>query len=169
MYKKPARAHISTETKSADFSRRKQEERNVNQWSGIGNLCRGPEASVSQSGTDICKFTIAVNRAKDANGQSQTDFIPVRAFGRRAALCREYLRKGRKVGIIGKLQTYSYTTQDGQKRNGFEILLDDITFLPSGDPNKTQFGDVHSDDGVVHHDVGTNDGFIEVYDEELPF
>ncbi len=141
----------------------------MNTWSGIGNLVRDPEASVTQSGTDVCKFTVAVNRPKDANGNTQADFIPVRALGKRAALCREYLRKGRKIGIVGKLHTYTYTTQEGQKRSGFEVLLDDITFLPSGDANKSQFGDVHADDGVVHHDVSGDGGFVQVDDDDLPF
>lgn len=139
----------------------------MNTWNGIGNLVRDPESSVTQFGIDVCKFTIAVNRPKDVNGQAQADYIPIRAIGKRAALCREYLKKGRKVGIVGKLQTYSFTTHEGQKRNGFEILLEDLTFLPSGDANKPQFGDIHADDGVVHHDVGRE--FTQVDDGELPF
>lgn len=141
----------------------------MNIASFIGNLTRDPESTVTQNGTDVCKFTIAVNRPKDANGESQADFIPIKAIGKRAGLCREYLRKGRKVGVSGELHTYSFTTQDGIQKKGFEILMNSITFLPSGNPNKTQFGDVHADDGVVHHDVGRND-FMQVEDDgELPF
>ena len=142
----------------------------MNTWSGIGNLVKNPESYVSQAGTDVCKFTIAVNRPKDANGQQQADFIPIKAFGRRAALCREYLAKGRKVGVVGKLQTYNYQKDDGTIVFGFEVVLDDLTFLYSGDPNKPQLGDVHADDGVIHnkppHDISD---FTEVEDEELPF
>lgn len=139
----------------------------MNHWSGIGNLTRDPESSFTDSGVAVCKFTIAVNRPKDENGQQRADFIPVRAYNKRASLCREYLRKGRKVGVVGKLQTYTYTDKEGIKRSGFEILLSDLTFLPSSDTNRPNLGDVHSDDGAAQPNFG--DSFDDFDDEKLPF
>ena len=129
---------------------------------------------MTSDGIDVCKFTIAVNREgreDERTGRKLVDYIPVRAKGKRAALCREYLHRGKKVGVDGRLETYTYTMQDGQKRSGFEIVLEKITFLYSGDPDKTEHGDVHANDGVIHHDLDLNTGLELVDDDdvELPF
>ncbi|MBR6982093.1 MAG: single-stranded DNA-binding protein [Ruminococcus sp.] len=143
----------------------------MNRWYGVGNVVRDPESSVTQDGMDVCKFTVAVNRIKDKDdsGKKVADYIPVRAKGKKAALCREYLHRGKKVGVEGKLETYNYTTQEGYKRSGFEVVLDDITFLYSGDPDKTEHGDVHANDGVIHHDLDLDTGMTLADDVELPF
>ena len=143
----------------------------MNTVSVIGNLVKDPVASVTQDGEDVCKFTIAVNRGRrDENGKDQADFVPIRATRQRAALCREYLRKGRKVGVTGKLRTYSFTDENGKFVNGFYVALDDLTFLYNGDPNKGDLGDVHSDDGVVHHSEPQDLNFTQVtQDDDLPF
>lgn len=143
----------------------------MNVFSGVGNLTRDPESSVTSSGVDVCKFTIAINRPKGPNEESQADFIPVRAYKRLAAICREYLRKGSKVAVVGKLQTYMYTAQDGSRRSGFEVLANEVTFLPSANPNSAKYGDIHSDMyGAAHHDLDDpSSGFTQVEDYKLPF
>ena len=150
----------------------------MNSWSGIGNLTRDPESSATQSGLEVSKFTLAINRPKDQNGQSQADFIPIRALGKRAQLCNQYLKKGRKIGVVGKLQTYSYTGQDGQKKYGFEILLDDITFLSSSTESKpaeesaTAEGQQQSQSAAPAAPAAPAaqyGGYVEVDEEELPF
>lgn len=134
----------------------------------IGNLTREPELRVSQTGSSICTFTIAVNRPKDQNGESKPDYIPVKCFKNRAESCQRYLRKGSKVSVKGMLQTYTYQTQDGGKRNGFEIVVGndgEITFLPSA-----QHGDganaASSPSGSPQPDES---GYTQVDDNELPF
>lgn len=123
----------------------------MNTWCGIGNLTKDPVASTNKNGDDVCKFTIAVNRGKkDENGSQLADFINVRATSQKAALCREYLLKGRKVGVRGPIRTYSFKDENGNYVSGWYVALDEITFLYNGDPNKGNLGDVHADDGVVH-------------------
>ena len=141
----------------------------MNRWYGVGNIVRNPESKVTDAGIDECKFTVAVNRIKDDNGKKVADYIPVRAKGKKAALCREYLHRGKKVGVEGRLETYNYTTQEGYKRSGFEVVLDDITFLYSGDPDRTEHGDVHANDGVIHHELDLDTGLELIEDEPLPF
>ena len=142
----------------------------MNKWSGIGNLVKDPVCSSTQDGEEVCKFTIAVNRGKrDENGKDQADFVPIHARKQKAALCREYLRKGRKVGIVGTLRTYNFTDDQGRFVNGFYVAVDDITFLYNGDPNKGELGDVHSDDGVVHANEPSSLDFTEVAVDDLPF
>ena len=133
----------------------------------IGNLTRDPELRVTQSGTSVCSFSIAVNRPKDQNGESKADFIPVKCFKNRADSCQRYLHKGSKVAVKGALQTYTYQAQDGSKRSGFEIFVGndgEITFLPSA-----QRSDGGADTSYTQPASGQDKGFTQVYDEELPF
>lgn len=93
-------------------------------------------------------------------------------MGKRAQLCKEYLKKGRKVGVTGKLQTYNYTGQDGQKKYGFEILLDELTFLSSSaesKPGEENSQATNTPPVQSAPPAASNDGFVEVDEEELPF
>lgn len=147
----------------------------MNCFACVGNLTRDPESGVTASGTDVCKFTVAINRPKGPNGESVADFIPIRAYKRRASICREYLKKGSKVAIVGSIQTFTYQTQDGVKKNGFVVIANEITLLPSSNPNKAMYGEVHSDIyGASHHSLDSvnttiEDGFEQIDDDELPF
>ena len=143
----------------------------MNNFNGIGNLVKDPVSSTDQEGNDVCKFTIAINRGKDENGKSVADFVPVRATRKKAALCREYLVKGRKVGVQGTLRTYSFPDDNGNRVSGFYVAMTDITFLYNGDPNKGNLGDVHADDGVVHPGDPQDMDFttVNLPDDELPF
>ena len=127
----------------------------------IGNLVRPPESRVTDNGTHICKFTVAVNRMKDRNGQSQADYIPVKTLGNRADVCAKYLDKGSKVGVEGTLSTYTYNAQDGSKRFVMEILADKVDFLSS-----TSQGTATS---ALSSETDNPEEFTEVDDDELPF
>lgn len=143
----------------------------MNDWHGVGNLTRDPESSVTQSGKDSCKFTIAVNRPKNANGESEADFFLIRCYNARAKTCTQYLRKGSKVAVSGPIRTYSYD-DNGVRRYGFYVEADDVNFLPASNPNKGQFGDVHSDlYGAAHHDLNDPNPatYTAVETDELPF
>lgn len=98
----------------------------------IGNLANDPEARTTQSGLMQCSFRLAVHRRfKGADGQRETDFIPIVAWRQTAELCAKYLAKGRKVAVTGSLQMRSYQAQDGQKRTVAEIVADSVEFLTS--------------------------------------
>lgn len=122
----------------------------MNQWSGIGNLMNTPTSFVNDSGKDICSFKLSVNRPRTQSDDTYSDTVPIRAEGRIAALCREYLTKGRKIGVVGKLRTYYFTDSEGETHSGFYVKPDDVTFLPSGSEKESRLGDIHSDDGVIH-------------------
>ncbi len=96
----------------------------------IGNLTKAPELKTTQSGVSVCNFTVAVNRAyKDQNGERQVDFLPVVVWRGLAESCAKYLDKGRKVAVVGEIQTRSYDAQDGTKRYVTEIIASDVEFL----------------------------------------
>lgn len=113
--------------------------RSVNQVILLGNLTRDPELRQIPSGQSVCSFSLALNRAyKDANGEWQeaTDFIDCTAWGPLGERVAQYLTKGRRCLVQGRLQSRSWE-QDGQKRSKVEVLANDVTFLDGrgGDDN----------------------------------
>jgi len=105
--------------------------RSVNQVMLLGNLTRDPELRQTPSGQSVVSFSLALNRAyKDQSGEWQeaTDYIDVVAWGPLAERVSQYLSKGRRALVQGRLQSRSWE-QDGQKRNKVEVLASDVTFL----------------------------------------
>ena len=98
----------------------------------IGNLTRDPELRATQSGISVCTFTLAVSRRyTDANGERQADFINIQVWRGLAESCAKYLSKGRKAAVVGSLQSRSYEDKDGNKRTAFDVVADEVDFLPS--------------------------------------
>ena len=96
----------------------------------IGNLTRQPELRFTQSGKAVANMTVAVS---DRFNKENTYFFDVVVWNKTAELCAEWLDKGKKVGVTGRLTTRTYETQDGQKRKVVEIVADEIDFLtPKG-------------------------------------
>jgi single-strand DNA-binding protein len=117
--------------------------RSLNQVTLMGNLTRDPELRQIPSGQSVCSFSLALNRSyKDASGEWQeaTDFVDVVAWAALGERVAQYLTKGRRCLVQGRLQSRNWE-QDGQKRNKVEVLANDVTFLdgnPNGDnPAKT--------------------------------
>lgn len=123
----------------------------------IGNLTKDPEIRTTNTGTSVAAMTVAINRRyKDADGKQLTDFIPVVAWRKLADLCGQYLHKGKKVAVVGEIQTRTYLADDGGKRYATEVVADEIEFLsPAG--KQTIFTEPDEN------------GFTEIQDEELPF
>ena len=110
--------------------------RSLNQVTLMGNLTRDPELRQIPSGQSVCSFSLALNRSyKDASGEWQeaTDFIDVVAWAALGERVAQYLTKGRRCLVQGRLQSRNWE-QDGQKRSKVEVLAYDVTFL-DGNPN----------------------------------
>ncbi len=108
--------------------------RSVNQVMLMGNLTRDPELRQTPNGKDVVNFSLALNRAyRDSSGEWQeaTDFIDIVAWGPLAERVAQYMSKGRRCLVQGRLQSRSWE-QDGQKRNKVEVLAGDVTFLDGG-------------------------------------
>ena len=91
----------------------------------IGNLGRDPEMRYTPSGQAVTQFTVAVNRNyKDQQGerQEETEWFRVVVWGQQAEFAAEYLRKGDKVYVEGRIQTRQWEGQDGQKRYTTELV-----------------------------------------------
>ena len=129
----------------------------------IGNLRRDPEQQATQGGTIVCKMALAVNRRKPANGGAQqTDFLSLKAFGKMAENAFKWLKKGSKIAVVGSLETYSYQAQDGTKKYGFEIVVQDIEFLSSANGASRQ-------SSAASPPQNTGSGYQEFSEDELPF
>ena len=92
-----------------------------------GRLTRDPELKFGQSGKAYSRFTLAVDRPMQ---KGDADFINCVAFGKTAELIGEYLRKGRKAGVTGRLQMGRYEV-NGEKRTSYDVVVDNIEFLES--------------------------------------
>lgn len=105
--------------------------RSVNQVILMGNLTRDPELRQTPSGQSVVSFSLALNRSyKDQSGEWQeaTDYIDVAAWGPLAERVAQYMTKGRRCLVQGRLQSRSWE-QEGQKRSKVEVLANDVTFL----------------------------------------
>lgn len=101
----------------------------------IGNLTRDPELRKTTSGQSVCSFSIATNRVyTDASGQKkdQPDYHNVVAWGKLGEICAQYLVKGKKVYIDGRMQTRDWEGQDGQKKYRTEIVAENMIMLDRG-------------------------------------
>jgi single-strand DNA-binding protein len=107
--------------------------RSVNQVILMGNLTRDPELRQTPNGQSVVSFSLALNRSyKDASGdwKEATDYVDCVAWAALAERVAQYLSKGRRVLVQGRLQSRSWE-QDGQKRSKLETLVNDVTFLDS--------------------------------------
>lgn len=106
----------------------------MNKITIIGNLTRDPELRTTQSGVQVCSFTVAVNRRRTDGNQPEADFFRVTAWRKLAENCGKYLAKGRKVAVVGSVSVSTYQGNDGQTKASMEVTADDIEFLtPKGE------------------------------------
>lgn len=98
----------------------------------IGNLTRDPELRYTPSGSAVVTFGMATNRyytTADGEKREETDFHRLVAWNKLAEICNQFLKKGMKVFISGRLQYREWESQDGQKRRDAEITVEDMIIL----------------------------------------
>lgn len=121
----------------------------MNKWIGVGNIARDIDFRTTQSGIDVCSFTIACNRryVDKVSGQREADFISCVAFKQTAEFIHKYFEKGMKIGVVGALQTRSYDAPDGTKRYVTEVLVEEAEFVTSkaGQTARPQANDTMQD------------------------
>ena len=108
--------------------------RSVNKAILIGNLGKDPELRYTSSGVAVATFSLATNESwKDPEGNTQerTQWHNIVAWRKLAEICGEYLKKGGKVYIEGRLQYRSYDDKNGVKRSVTEIVMDEMVMLDS--------------------------------------
>ena len=94
-----------------------------------GRLGSDPELRTTPSGAEVVTVNIAVDRdRKDANGERQTDWVPIVAWRSTAKFLSTYFQKGRMILVEGRLQMRNYTDRDGNKRTAAEVVADNVYF-----------------------------------------
>lgn len=122
----------------------------INRVNISGNLTRDSELRATSSGMQIASFGVAVNdRRKNQSGEwkDYPNFIDCVMFGKRAESIFQYLTKGTKVAIEGKLR-WSQWEKDGQKRSKLEVIVDEIEFMSTknSSPKESSEGGMYMDD-----------------------
>lgn len=101
----------------------------------IGNVTADPESRSTAEGQNVCTFSVATNLVwTDKSGQKQQrpEFHNIVAWRKLADICAQYLKKGKKVYIEGRLQTHNWQGQDGVKRYKTEIIAENMIMLSGG-------------------------------------
>lgn len=111
--------------------------RSLNRVQLIGNLTRDPELRYTPTGAAVVSFGLATNRGwttESGEKKEETEFHRIIAWNKLAELCSQFLLKGRKVYVEGRLVTRTWTTQDAQQRSTTEIVIDNMILLDSPRP-----------------------------------
>ena len=112
----------------------------------IGRLTKDPELKYSQSGKAYCRFTVAVNR--DFN-KDEADFINCLAFNKTAEIIAEWLGKGLRIALQGRIQTGSYENKNGDTVYTTEIIADRFEFLDNSKESENKNKSYGNNDDVL--------------------
>lgn len=144
----------------------------------IGNLTRDPELRVTQTGLNVCSFTVAVNQKptkaqREAGQEPPAKFFRVTAWRELAEICNKYLAKGRKVYVEGTINASAYTgQQDGKPHASLELTADNVEFLSSrsdAGAEAAPAGNAPNPMETVPPTATNPSGFTQVETDELPF
>jgi len=122
--------------------------KDFNQAIIMGNLTRDPELRTTPSGQSVASFAVATNRSwNDPSGEKKdsVEFHDVVAWGKLGELVANYMTKGKKVLVVGRLQTRQWEGTDGAKKQRTEIVATDINFV-GGAGDMPDGGSVSSED-----------------------
>ena len=123
--------------------------RSLNRVQLIGNLTRDPELRYTPNGNGVCTFSIATNRSWTTDSgekREEVDFHRIVAWNKLAELCSQFLTKGRKVYVEGRLATRNWTAQDGSQKSTTEVVIDDMILLDSRGGASQQSGQAEESD-----------------------
>lgn len=105
---------------------------NLNKVMIIGNIGTDPEMRFTPNGNPVTTFRIATSRTfttSEGERKQETEWFTVVTWNKLAESCNQFLAKGRRAYVEGKLRTRSWEGQDGQKRTRVEIVADRVLFL----------------------------------------
>jgi single-strand DNA-binding protein len=127
----------------------------------IGNLGRDPEMKYTPSGMPVTTFSVAVSRTwrtPEGENKDETEWFRIVAWQKLAETCNEYLRKGSKVYIEGRVQTREWQGQDGQNRQTVEVVASEMLILDSKQTGPMGGGGYGSDERPARSTAGAGAG-----------
>lgn len=131
----------------------------------VGRFTRDPEVRYTDGGSTIARFSLAVDRRYKSENGPTADFPNCVAFGKTAEFIEKYFRKGMRMGCQGRIQTGSYTNNDGQKVHTTDVVVESCEFVEAKASQQSE----ENNDGFGPAD---ENGFMNIpadIDEELPF
>lgn len=132
----------------------------------IGRSTKDADVRYSQGDKPmaIARISLAVDRKFKQEGQPTADFINCIAFGKTAEVIERYVVKGKKIAVVGRIQTGSYTNKDGQKVYTTDVVIDELEFCESKSNQQSNSQPAPAPNGDM--------GFMNIPDgisDELPF
>lgn len=135
----------------------------------VGRFTKDPEIRYTsgENSMAIARFSLAVDRRfKNENSNENADFISCVAFNKTAQFIEKYFRKGQRIGLIGRIQTGSYTNKDGQKVYTTDVIAEQVEFVESKANSCGYAGETNQYTADTSEFVNIPD---DVEDEGLPF
>lgn len=127
----------------------------------VGRLTKDPETRQTQTGMQVARFTVAVDRSYKTENGKTADFIPCIAFGKTADFIGQFFLKGRRIGLSGRIQTDSYVNKEGKTVYTTDVVVDRAEFVDSLSTSRAEVPKTPGDDFIQVPD--------DVSDDELPF
>lgn len=134
----------------------------------MGRLTRDPEVrySAGENALAIARYTLAVDRRFRREGEATADFIPCVVFGKSAEFAEKYFRQGMKVAITGRIQTGSYTNNEGNRVYTTEVMVEEQEFAESKNSGQNE------NTSAQNNNKPSASSFTDIpegLEEELPF
>lgn len=115
-----------------------------------GRIVKDPELNTTGSGTEVCNFTVAVDRRPGKDKEKVTDFIDCTAWQKTGVFVNTYFHKGDGINVIGRLESRKWEDKEGNKRVSWNVICDEVEFplgKKSGESNPSGgFSPVDADD-----------------------
>lgn len=136
----------------------------------MGRLVRDPEVKYTPGENALCvaRYTLAINRKSH---REDADFINITAFGKTAELAKQYLRKGRRIVIVGHIQSGSYIARNGQKVYTTDVIAEEQYFADNkpADINTSAAPAANGEMPEASSPSISTNAYMEINDEVLPF
>ena len=139
----------------------------MNQVTLLGRLVRDPKKQETQTGMTVTKFTVAVDRMPDKNGEKKADFVNCIAFGKTGDTVAKYFWKGKPIGLCGRIQTGSYEDRDGKTIYTTDVIADRVEFVPADNTKKKD--EEAPDPKRVQAELDGTQAVFAALDEDVPF
>lgn len=134
----------------------------------VGRLTKDPETKSTTSGALVTRFTIAIDRRFQKQGEEKkTDFINIVAFNKTAEFVAKYFEKGQAILVSGSIQTRTWDGQDGEKRYATEVFAEEVDFY--GSKNNSSVAPKKESADPLDALINSDSEFVKIDNDDLPF
>ena len=125
----------------------------MNKWIGMGRITKDIDLQTGKTGSEYCKFTVAIDREKDKNGDKKTDFVDCTAWNKTAAFVHKYFKKGDGIIVLGRFESDKYTGKDGISRTNWSVNVREVYFPASKGKSEQTNTDVANFQNIDPSDI----------------